>query len=64
MISYEQLKAIEAENFDLVAFRQEGGIQGTGKYKKHILVCAGTGCTSSGSQKIADEFEKIEVKMN
>ena len=63
MISYEQLKAIEAENFDLVAFRQEGGIQGTGKYKKHILVCAGTGCTSSGSQKIADEFEK-ELKEN
>ena len=24
----------------------------------HVLVCGGTGCTSSNSQKIIDEFEK------
>ena len=28
------------------------------KYEKHVLMCGGTGCTSSGSMKIADELEK------
>ena len=27
-------------------------------YRSHILVCGGTGCTSSGSQRIIDELEK------
>ncbi len=27
-------------------------------YRSHVLVCGGTGCTSSGSQKIIDELEK------
>ena len=27
-------------------------------YRSHVLVCGGTGCTSSGSSKIIDEFEK------
>ena len=27
-------------------------------YRSHVLVCGGTGCTSSGSQKIIEELEK------
>ncbi|MDP4117777.1 MAG: NADH-quinone oxidoreductase subunit NuoF [Bacillota bacterium] len=27
-------------------------------YRAHVLICGGTGCTSSGSVKIHDEFEK------
>ena len=27
-------------------------------YRSHVLVCGGTGCTSSGSQKIVEELEK------
>ncbi|MCI9625754.1 MAG: NADH-quinone oxidoreductase subunit NuoF [Clostridia bacterium] len=27
-------------------------------YRAHVLVCGGTGCTSSGSEKILKEFEK------
>ena len=27
-------------------------------YRSHVLVCGGTGCTSSGSAKIIEEFEK------
>ena len=27
-------------------------------YRSHIMVCGGTGCTSSGSEKIIDEFNK------
>ena len=26
-------------------------------YRSHVLVCGGTGCTSSGSVKIKEEFE-------
>lgn len=32
-------------------------------YRSHILVCGGTGCTSSGSQNIVDELNK-ELKAN
>ena len=28
------------------------------KYQKHILVCGGTGCTSSGSPKVIEKLEK------
>ena len=27
-------------------------------YRSHVLVCGGTGCTSSGSQRIRDRLEK------
>ena len=32
-------------------------------YRSHVLVCGGTGCTSSGSQKIIDALE-TEIKAN
>jgi NADP-reducing hydrogenase subunit HndC len=32
-------------------------------YRSHVLVCGGTGCTSSGSQQIIDNFE-AELKKN
>ncbi len=32
-------------------------------YRSHILVCGGTGCTSSGSESIKEEFEK-ELEKN
>ena len=32
-------------------------------YRAHVLMCGGTGCTSSGSQKIHDEFE-VQLKNN
>ncbi len=33
-------------------------------YRSHILVCGGTGCTSSGSQHIIDELEKELASQN
>ncbi len=33
-------------------------------YRAHVLVCSGTGCTSSGSEKIADAFEKELAQNN
>lgn len=32
-------------------------------YRSHVLVCGGTGCTSSGSAKVIDEFQK-QIKAN
>lgn len=26
-------------------------------FRSHVMICAGTGCTSSGSDKIAEAFE-------
>ena len=32
-------------------------------YRSHVLVCGGTGCTSSGSQQIMDTL-KSEIEKN
>ena len=32
-------------------------------YRAHVLVCAGTGCTSSNSSKIINELE-VQLKKN
>ena len=32
-------------------------------YRSHVLVCGGTGCTSSGSQRIRERLEK-EIAAN
>ncbi len=32
-------------------------------YRSHVLVCGGTGCTSSGSQKIIEKLEAEIKKM-
>ncbi|MBR5447994.1 MAG: NADH-quinone oxidoreductase subunit NuoF [Clostridia bacterium] len=39
-----------------VALRTHGNA--SSKYERHVLVCGGTGCTSSGSPKIIEELEK------
>ena len=31
-------------------------------YRGHVLVCAGTGCVSSGSRKVKAEMEKAYVE--
>ena len=28
-------------------------------FRSHVLICAGTGCTSSGSALLYDRFEKL-----
>ena len=34
------------------------------KYKMHVLLCGGTGCTSSDSHKIADNFKRTLAEKN
>ena len=33
-------------------------------YRSHVLVCGGTGCTSSGSEKIIDALKDELKKMD
>ena len=59
MRSLEELKVIREKMQGQVALRSEHGgdfpiLDG---YRKHVLVCGGTGCTSSGSKKILDTLE-------
>lgn len=69
MKTLEELNAIRDKMADLVGFRvEEKGAEkkSGGQYERHVLVCAGTGCTSSGSLKIAakleEEIEKAGLK--
>lgn len=52
----DELRAISSQKQASVDFRHPGSTASDG-YKRHVLVCAGTGCTSSGSVKIADKLE-------
>lgn len=64
MISLEQLKEIRERMEGIISMRREGEeqvarIQGEGgQYSRHVLVCGGTGCTSSGSENIIDELNR------
>ena len=54
----EELNKIRESNHDNVALRSHGSDMGD---KRQVLVCTGTGCTSSGSRKIIDLFRE-EIK--
>lgn len=62
MKSLEELKRIREMMEGQVAFR-EAGHDKTDKYRSHVLVCGGTGCTSSGSETIIKTLEE-EIKKN
>lgn len=53
----DELRAISSQHKASVEFRHPGSQVNDG-YKRHVLVCAGTGCTSSGSVKIAAKLEE------
>ena len=65
MKSLEELKVIREKMQDQVAFRSEheGEFPILDGFRKHVLVCGGTGCTSSGSKKIIEALER-EIKKN
>ncbi|MBO4363381.1 MAG: NAD(P)H-dependent oxidoreductase subunit E, partial [Clostridia bacterium] len=78
MITVEQLNEIRKNSIPKVALRKKvfetrvpelkGDISGLLKegnektYRAHILCCAGTGCKSSGSDNLREEFEKVLAK--
>ena len=59
----EELNKIKKEHEQIVKVRKRVAAEGeklakkTG-YRKQVLVCGGTGCTSSGSKKVIDALEK------
>ena len=61
MKTLEELKAVRESMEGEVALRTHGNA--SSKYERHVLVCGGTGCTSSGSMKIIDALEK-EISAN
>ena len=59
----EQLKKIHQKYSDLIKIRkvvQEEGekLAKDSKYRKQVLVCGGTGCTSSQSLKVIEQLEQ------
>ena len=57
MKTLQDLAAIKEKMRKEMALRLGQEADGA-KYEKHVLMCGGTGCTSSGSMKIADELER------
>lgn len=58
-MTIDKLNEIKAKNRDIVMVRklvaEEGAkLAETTKYRKQVLVCGGTGCTSSGSHAVLD----------
>ncbi len=59
MNSLEELKSIRDKMFDTVDMRNDDSEKtNNSEYKYQVLVCGGTGCTSSGSMTLIEEFEK------
>ena len=56
MKTLEELKAVRESMVGEVALRTHGNA--SSKYERHVLVCGGTGCTSSGSQKLIAKLEE------
>ena len=62
-MTYERLMQIKESNRELVMVRRlvaskAEEMAGHTAYRKQILVCGGTGCTSSGSHKVVHALEK------
>ena len=56
MKTLEELKVVRESMEGEVALRTHGNA--SSKYERHVLVCGGTGCTSSGSPKLIEKLEE------
>lgn len=63
MLTIEQLNEICSKMKDVVSNRYHGGNAEKSGFKRQVLVCGGTGCTSSGSKKILEILHE-ELKKN
>lgn len=62
-MTIERLNGIKAKHYDLIMVRklvaEEGAkLAENTDYRKQVLVCGGTGCTSSGSKKVIAALEE------
>ena len=62
MLTIEELNKIRDAKRNLVSMRSESAENNSG-YKYQVLVCGGTGCHSSGSQKVIDALHE-EIAAN
>ena len=67
-MTVEELKQIKQRKYDLVTVRRLVAEEGAKlaehtDYRKQVLVCGGTGCTSSNSAEVIEALEK-ELKAN
>ena len=62
MLTIEELKQIYDKTKDLIAMRHHNGETPKNcTYKRKVLICGGTGCTSSGSKKVIEAlYSEIE----
>ncbi|MBQ8323556.1 MAG: NADH-quinone oxidoreductase subunit NuoF [Clostridia bacterium] len=60
-MNLEQLAQIREAGQETVKLRQATGVPGTGVH--HIMICGGTGCTSSGSNKLKEVFESEAARL-
>ena len=60
MKTLEELKVVRDSMAGEVGLRTHENA--SSKYERHVLVCGGTGCTSSGSPKIIEKL-KEEIKL-
>ena len=56
--SFEELKALQAEERAKIAVRDGQAPNPANLAKHHVLVCAGTGCSSSDSMEVMAALEK------
>lgn len=64
MLTIEELNKIRKKTENLVSMRHHSGkAENKSGFKYQVLVCGGTGCTSSGSKKILEVLED-EIKKN
>ena len=63
MKSLEEIMSICDEMKAGLGIREEGSEAARNAVQRHVLVCGGTGCTSSGSMKIIEKLEE-EISKN
>ena len=55
-MTLDELKKIQAAALPQISMRHTHKVENETKYTRQVLICGGTGCTSSGSGKLIDEF--------
>ena len=64
MLTIEELNKIYSATKDIIAMRHHNGETPKNcTYKRQVLICGGTGCTSSGSKKVIETLQS-EIEKN
>lgn len=59
MITIKELQEIKEKTLPKIALRHNDTKSDLSEYKKQVMICRGTGCTSSKSDKIEDKFRAV-----